>query len=67
MTTETGTIYVEQCGQFRRPVVKTPSGVYLLDSPYWMSRAGRMVTVKVNGPGEFAEVISDEQGDQPCD
>lgn len=56
-TIETGVIEVQSFPPFRRPVVRTPSGVYLLDHPYWMTKAGCTVKVEVAGSDQFAKVI----------
>ena len=64
---ETGIVEVQQWRHFRRPVVRTQSGVFLLDHPYWLSRAGRTVTVRIISADQFAEVVEGEQINQTSD
>jgi hypothetical protein len=62
---ETGVVEVQQWQHIRRPVVRTESGVYLLDHPYWISQAGRTVSVRIINADQFAEVVEEEQTHRP--
>lgn len=64
---ETGIIEVQHWQHFRRPVVRTQSGVYVLDHPYWISQAGRTVSVRIHNADQFAEVVESEQINQTPD
>ena len=57
---ETGVVEVQRWQRFRRPAVRTKSGVYLLDNPYWISQAGRTITVRILHADQFAQVVEGE-------